>query len=202
MMIVAKSPLWIICFVFIVAVRCPAQNADSVKLQNDTSAKLSPGNVHKHHKNNAWGNSTVFACGFTHSTTNDLAIEVGRAYVEESGLGIVYRNIGLGYSHPFNNITDNYYRLFYEIAGVTPPIGGISMRLEAMANNSFNTYFIKPYIGLTFAPIPSLQFDIQYCHAFLLAGKENLFKNGITIRAKMLLNEKKWENIPSHRHHQ
>ncbi len=189
-------------FYILISMHCCAQNINPVVAKQDIVVGQSINkNYYKHPKNLFWGNSTVFASGYTHSTTNDLAFEIGRAYVAESELVITYRNIGVGYDHLFNNTTDNYYKLFYELSGAMPPLGGISMRLEGMVNNIFNTYFLRPYIGLTYTPVPKLHFDVQYCHTFLLAGKNDPFRNGITLRAKMYLNERNWVNLPAHKHH-
>jgi len=178
---------------------CCAQIVDSSEFKHTPQlpvTKKKPGFFYK-----PLGNSNVLACSFTSAQTTQFSLEAGRAFISTSALVTTQRNIGFGYDHLFYHTPGNYYHLFYEISAVIPSIAGVSVRLETLATNNFSGWLLRPYVGVTIAPIDEFQLDIQYSYSFLIRGNNNPFNNGLTLRAKILFNKNKWEDVHSSHHH-
>lgn len=142
-----------------------------------------------------WGNATTFGLGGCISRNNELSADAGRARITGSDLGIYARTTGLGYSAVFTGSkTNSYYRAYYELSGVALCLG-VGLRVEAITNSSFDSYFIRPSAGLTFWTIGAWMFDMHYSYAFHISGPDRPFSHALTIRTKLLLNQKKWEYV-------
>lgn len=144
-------------------------------------------------------NAAFVAAGYGHGLYDELNADIGLGYVSLSDVGMVTVMDGAGYTYLFSKGHNNYYRLFLD-ADASIALLGISVRGEFLANERFNKYYARPYIGISIVPAPPVHIDVQYSYAFLLNSTGNDFKGGITLRAKVYLSQKQWKYVGTAAH--
>ena len=115
------------------------------------------------------------------------------ASYSERGLGyysISSWGFGYGLTNSSNHVKQSI-KAFYEY-NFFPfiIIGNFGVRGEYIYNISDKKNYLRPSIGFSFVYV-----DIFYNYSFLLNGNknENLYRNGLTIRAKYFFYKKNWE---------
>lgn len=148
-------------------------------------------------KSHFWGNSTYISSSITFARHKELDFNIGRsnglATFTRRGLGdLVISSWGIGYTLTnINGENKQGLKAFYEY-NYFPFIilGNFALRGEFIHNFTDNQNYLRPSIGLTFIFV-----DLSYSYSFLLNGikDENLYRHGLSVRAKYFINRKKWE---------
>ncbi len=156
-------------------------------------------------KNRFWGNSTYISSSVNFAKNKEYEFNLGRtngiASYSERGLGdysISSWGIGYGLTNPSNQ-TKQTIKAFYEY-NFFPfiIIGNFGVRGEYIYNITDKQNYLRPSIGLTFVYV-----DISYNYSLLLNGNksDNLYRHGITVRAKYFLYKRNWERNIFDRQH-
>jgi hypothetical protein len=156
-------------------------------------------------KNRFWGNSTYISSSVNFQKNKEFDFNIGRtngvASYSERGLGnytISSWGIGFGLTKPSGE-KKHTIKAFYEY-NFFPflIIGNFGVRGEYIYNITDKQNYLRPSIGLTFVYV-----DIFYNYSFLLNGNknDNIYRHGITVRAKYFFHKWNWERHIFERQH-
>lgn len=134
-----------------------------------------------------WGNSTFFSPYYTFSRSDELGFDIGRSYgiSYKSGALPINENstIGLGYSLSVRRkeVAHNI-RVFYEYLNTI-----YSLRADYIYDITNRVHYLRPsvsFIGL-----------VYYNYSFVLGKGTNLYKHGLTLRARLFHKRENWKIV-------
>lgn len=143
------------------------------------------------------GNSTYFAVATNFSRNREYEICIGRTngILTDFGRGMGYLSLtswGFSYAYLKEASTATHTgKVFLEYSHIpTLLLGNFVVRADYSYNFTNRQQYLRPSAGLSL-----LYMDFLYNYSFKLnkSSLDNIYRHGITIRAKLIFKKRKWE---------